>query len=86
MDKDLKGRAKSEGITSVLVAPLTARQEIIGVVKFYAAAALELSEHDTKFIEAVANLSAIAFENARLHQALQTNYDLMVACKYRLDD
>jgi hypothetical protein len=28
----------------------------------------------------------MALENARYHQALQTNFDLLVAHKYRLDD
>ncbi len=39
-----------------------------------------------KFMEAVANLSAIALENARLHQALQRDYDLLIEHKYRIDD
>jgi GAF domain-containing protein len=85
-DTDLKGQVKSEGVESVLAAPLMVGDKAIGVVKFYAATTLELGEQDMKFIEAVANLSAIALENARLHQALQTNYDLMVAHMYRLDD
>ena len=37
-------------------------------------------------MESVANLSALALENARLHQALKTNYELLIAHKYRLDD
>ncbi len=38
------------------------------------------------FLEAVANLSAIALDNARFHKTLQTNCDLMAAHKYRIDD
>ena len=85
-DKDLKGRAKSEGVESVVAVPLIVEDKIIGVLKFYAATSLEFSEQDMKFIEAVANLSAMALENARLHDALHTDYELMVAHKYRLDD
>ena len=85
-DTDLKGRAKSEGVESVVAAPLMVGNKVTGVLKFYAATTLEFGEQDMKFIEAVANLSAIALENARLHEALQTDYDLMIAHEYRLDD
>jgi GAF domain-containing protein len=85
-DTDLKGRVKSEGVESILAAPLMVRDKAIGVVKFYSSTTLELGKQDMRFIEAVANLSAMALENARLHQALQTNHDLVVAHMYRLDD
>jgi GAF domain-containing protein len=85
-DTDLKGRVKSEGVASVLAAPLMVGDKAIGVVKFYSSTTLELGKQDMRFIEAVANLSAMALENARLHQALQTNHDLVVAHMYRLDD
>jgi transcriptional regulator with GAF, ATPase, and Fis domain len=85
-DKDLKGRAKAEGVESVVAVPLIVEDKVIGVLKLYAATSLEFSEQEMKFIEAVANLSAMALENARLHDALQTNYDLMIAHEYRIDD
>jgi GAF domain-containing protein len=34
----------------------------------------------------VANLSAIALDNARLYKALKTNFELLVEHKYRIDD
>jgi len=37
-------------------------------------------------MEAAANLSAIALENARMHQHLRQERDLMAELKYRLDD
>jgi GAF domain-containing protein len=43
-------------------------------------------EQEIRFMDAVANLSAIALENARLHQALRRDYDLLVAHEYRIDD
>ena len=39
-----------------------------------------------KFVKAVANLSAIALDKARMHETLQASCDLMVAHKYRIDD
>lgn len=78
--------AKDEGIKTVLVVPLKAGEKSIGVLRVYASEIREFNEEETLFIEAVTNLSAIALDNARLHQALKTNYDLLVAHKYRLDD
>jgi GAF domain-containing protein len=39
-----------------------------------------------KFLEAAASLSALALENARLHEALKRDYDLLIQHEYRLDD
>lgn len=59
---------------------------MIGVLRVYTDKVREFNEQETKFLESVANLSALALENARLHQALKTNYELLIAHKYRLDD
>ena len=79
-------QAKTEGIKSVLVVPLIIEKKAIGVLRVYADKIRTFDEREIKFLEAAANLSAIALENARLHQALQMDYDLLVAHKYRLDD
>jgi len=70
----------------VLAVPLMAGDRALGVLKLYTTRIREFGDQEVKFIEAVANLSAIALENATLHEALQTEYDLMMAHKYRLDD
>lgn len=78
--------AKAEGIKSVIVVPLKVEKKIIGVLRVYTDKVREFTQQETKFMEAISTLSAMALENARLHQALKTNYDLLVAHKYRLDD
>ncbi len=78
--------AKTEGIKSVIVVPLKIDKNVVGVLRVYTDKVREFNAKETKFLEAAANLSAMALENARLHQALKTNYDLLVAHKYRLDD
>ena len=78
--------AKAEGIKSVIVAPLICAKTVIGVLRVYSDKVREFNAQEIQFLEAVASLSALALENARYHQALQTNYDLLVAHKYRLDD
>ena len=78
--------AKAEGIKSILVVPLILEKKSIGVLRVYTEKVLIFRDDEIKFLRAVANLSAIALDNARLHEALQTRCDLMVAHKYRIDD
>jgi len=78
--------ARTEGIKSVIVVPLKTENKVIGVLRVYTGKIREFNNQEIQFLEAVANLSALALEKARLHQALQTNYDLLIAHKYRLDD
>ena len=87
-DKDFQynEKARAEGIKSVLVVPLMVENKAIGVLRVYSEEEREFDKDEIKFLEAVANLSAIALENARLHQALQRDYDLLIEHKYRLDD
>jgi signal transduction protein with GAF and PtsI domain len=81
-----KDKARAEGIKSVLVVPLMVEKKAVGVLRVYSEKVRTFDEDEKKFLEAVANLSAISLENARLHQALRQDYDLLVAHKYRLDD
>ncbi len=79
-------KAAAEGIKSVLVVPLMREEKAIGVLRVYAGSVREFSAPEIRFLEAAANLSAIALDNARLHRTLQTRCDLMTAHKYRIDD
>ena len=87
-DKDFQyqGKAQTEGIRSVLVVPLMLGSTAIGVLRVYSAEIRKFDDDEVRFLEAVANLSAIALENARMHQALRTDFDLLVAHEYRVDD
>ncbi|MDA8124223.1 MAG: GAF domain-containing protein [Deltaproteobacteria bacterium] len=79
-------KAKAEGIKSILVVPLLVEKKAIGVLRVYADKVREFKADELKFLKAVANLSAIALDNAHMHQTLQTRCDLMAAHKYRIDD
>jgi signal transduction protein with GAF and PtsI domain len=80
------GKAKAESIKSVLVVPLIIEKRAIGVLRVYSDEICEFDEREIQFVEAVANLSAISIDNARLHENLRIECDLMAAYKYRLDD
>jgi len=78
--------ARKEKIRSVLVTPLLVGKKAIGVLRAYTGEERKFDKQEIRFLEAVANLSAIALDNARLYNALKTNFDLLVEHKYRIDD
>ena len=66
--------------------PLGVGKKVIGVLRVYTEKTREFSGQEIQFLEAVANLSALAIENARLHQNLKTECSLLSEYKFRLDD
>ena len=69
--------AKAEGLISVLSVPLTTDGKVIGLMRVYSDQEREFTPDEETFMQAVASISALAIANARLHEALRNNYDLM---------
>lgn len=65
---------KKEGIASILSVPMMLRDEVIGVIRVYTAEPRHFTRDDTYFVSAVANLGAIALENARLYDSIDKDY------------
>jgi GAF domain-containing protein len=78
--------AREEGIVSVLVAPLRVQEQPIGVMRVYTATRREFSGSECELVEAIASLSALAIENARLYERLDHNYQAAVEFGERLFD
>lgn len=76
--------AKKEGIVSVLVMPLMVEGRAIGALRVYSASEREFDALEKEFVQAVADLSALAIENARLHQALKTDYEMLASYERRI--
>jgi len=68
-------QARKEGIASILSVPMILREEIVGVVRVYTAEPRKFTKDDTYFVAAVANLGAIALENAKLYETLKKDYE-----------
>lgn len=66
--------AKREGVASILSVPIMLREEIIGVIRVYTAEPHHFTPNEIHFVGAIANLGAIALENARLYDSLQRDY------------
>jgi GAF domain-containing protein len=63
--------AEKEGIRSVLVIPLRRRDVTIGVMRLYSGQVRNFAPEEISLADAVADLGAVAIENARLHEILK---------------
>jgi GAF domain-containing protein len=80
------GEAREEGIVSVLVVPLRVQDQPIGAMRVYTQRRREFSAAECELVEAIASLSALAIENARLYERLDRNYQAAVEFGERLFD
>ena len=67
--------AKEEGLVSILCVPLEVHGGAIGVMRVYTSELTTFDEEDVKFLSALASLSALAIENARLFESIKTSYE-----------
>jgi GAF domain-containing protein len=61
--------AREEGIASILSVPMVMREEVIGVLRIYTAEPRRFSQNEMDLISAIAEIGAIAIENARIFEA-----------------
>lgn len=76
--------AKAEGLTSIMVAPLLVDRKPVGIVRVYTAEERDFSQDDQDFLMAVAHISAIAIQNAKLHDALRYDFELLTQYNYQI--
>ncbi len=67
--------AMKEGIRSVLVVPLRVKERMLGVLRVYSARPRHFGNVGIHFLTSIANLIALAIENAELYAALQARYE-----------
>ena len=65
---------KREGICSVLCAPLIRHEHPIGVMRVYTGERHTFDTDEIEFLQALADISALAIENARMYDALHRTY------------
>jgi GAF domain-containing protein len=76
--------AAKEGLASVLVVPLMVEgRRPVGVLRVYTDTPREFDAEERKFVQAIADISAIAIENARMHQTLKRQMELIQAYDYQ---
>ena len=62
--------ARKEGLVSLLSVPMMVAESIIGALNVYTSEPYRFSMQDIKILSTLANLSAVAIENARLHEKM----------------
>jgi len=67
--------AVKEGIAAMLCVPLTVKGKLVGAIRIYSAQTGDFSSSVKELLTAIANLSAIAIQNARLHDSLRQALD-----------
>ena len=70
--------AREEGIVSVLITPLRVQDQAIGALRVYTGELHTFSSEERELAEAIASLSALAIENARLYERLDRNYQAAI--------
>ncbi len=76
--------ARAEGLVSVLSVPLTVNGQSIGILRVYSSEERDFTPDECDFMSGVANIAAIAIENARMHEATRLNYELLTTYNYQV--
>lgn len=77
-------QAKAEGLASILVAPLLVDRKPVGILRVYTDKTREFSQDEQDFLMAVSHIAAIAIDNARLHESLRSDYELLTQYNYQV--
>jgi signal transduction protein with GAF and PtsI domain len=70
--------AVKEGIYGIVSVPFTIKKRVIGVLRLYTKKSRIFSKADISFIEALAEIGAIAIENARMYESIKKDYENMM--------
>ena len=71
--------AEKEGIASILSAPISVKNMIIGVLRIYTAEQRNFYEDDIEFIAGLADMGGIAIDNARMYDHLKADHENLIA-------
>lgn len=73
-----QAQATEEGIATIVSIPLTLKGRIIGVLRLYTAKPKEFSELELDFAQSLAEMGAIAIENARMYERIKKDYESII--------
>ena len=71
--------AEEEGIASIVSVPLRTKGRVIGVLRLYTPAPREFSRQEINSAEALAEMGAIAIENANMYERIQKDYETVMS-------
>lgn len=71
--------ARNEGIASILSVPMKVKGSTIGVLRLYTTESWALEDIEMEFAAGLADISAIAIENARMVSHLKSDYENLIS-------
>lgn len=71
--------AVKEGIASILSVPIVTRDKPVGAIRVYTGEPWEFTLDDVNFVSAVAQISGMALETARLYRGLKNSIEILKA-------
>jgi signal transduction protein with GAF and PtsI domain len=71
--------AVEEGISSIISVPLSIKGRVIGVMRLYTAEPRTFLDKEINFIEALAEMGAIAIENAKMYERIRKDYENLMS-------
>ena len=74
--------AKAEGIASIVSVPMRIKGRIIGVMRLYTPEFREFSEDEINSAEVLAEIGAIAIENAKMYERIKEDYESIMRNLY----
>lgn len=77
-----RNEAVAEGIATIVSVPLRVRGRILGVLRLYSANPREFSAEELEFAEALAEMGAIAIENAKMYERIKKDYESVMTDIY----
>ena len=81
---DFMNLARIERVRSALGAPLMSQDDIVGVLEVWRRETSKFDERDTRRLVALANLTSVAIENARLSQVRETMVHELIAANHAI--
>ncbi len=75
--------AREEGISSILSVPIQVHGAVIGCLRVYTEEPWEFSLDDVNFVQAVAEITGMAIEMARLNKGLKSSIEVLKGMRAR---
>ncbi len=70
--------AVEEGIYSILSVPLSMKGQVVGALRLYTSEPRNFLKEEIDFIETLAEMGAIAIENARSYESIRKDYEYVL--------
>jgi len=75
--------AEKEGVASTFSVPISAKGQIIGVLRIYTAKPHEFTQNETEFIFGITEMGGIAIENANMYDRLKGEHEKLIHDTHR---